>query len=196
MLVVPQGFTLSIAGVLALTIGHHGFPGLLAIWLFIAGASIGFCAMTLASGAHTEGSNRHVSIVGMALMKLLPILVVPAACSASWWVGNKSAAFFVAGFCGTVLYVGGSAHSWSLSALAIPAQARPRRPQTVNRQQTAQQGPGLSKVARFRYQPNRKPGTQAVAPDDPPRSRPRTGHKPRTLTATNGQSRALNPVGQ
>lgn len=107
MLVVPQGFTLSVAGVLALTIGHHGFPGLLAIWLFIAGASIGFCAITLASGAHAEGSNRHVSIVGMALMNLLPILVVPAASAASWWVSDESAAFFVAGFCGTVLYVGG-----------------------------------------------------------------------------------------
>ena len=85
MLVVPQGFTLSVAGVLALMIGHRGFPGLLAIWLFIAGASIGFCGITLASGAHTEVSNRHVSIAGMALMNLLPILVVPAACSASWW---------------------------------------------------------------------------------------------------------------
>ena len=107
MLVVPQGFTLSVAGVLALTIGHQGFPGLLAIWLFITGASIGFCAITLASGAHTEVSNRHVSIVGIALMNLLPILVVPAACSASWWVDNESAAFFIAGFCATVLYVGG-----------------------------------------------------------------------------------------
>lgn len=107
MLVVPQGFTLSVAGVLALMIGHQGFPGLLAIWLFIAGASIGFCAITLASGAHTETSNRHVSIVGMALMNLLPVLVVPAACSASWWVGNKSTAFLIAGFCSTVLYVGG-----------------------------------------------------------------------------------------
>jgi hypothetical protein len=108
MLVVPQGFTLSVAGVLALTIGHQGFPGLLAIWLFVVGASIGFCAITLASGAHTEVSNRPVSIVGMGLMNLLPILVVPAACSASWWVGDKSAAFFIAGFCGTLFYVAGS----------------------------------------------------------------------------------------
>lgn len=107
MLVVPQGFTLSVAGVLALAIGHRGFPGLLAIWLFIAGATIGFCAITLVSGAHTEASNRHVSIVGMALMNLLPILVVPAACAASWWVSDKPAAFFIAGFCSTVLYVGG-----------------------------------------------------------------------------------------
>ena len=107
MLVVPQGFTLSIAGVLALTIGHHGFPGVLAIWLFTAGGSIGFCGITLATRAHTESSNRHVSIVGLALMNLLPILVVPAACAASWWVGDKSAAFLIAGFCGTVLYVGG-----------------------------------------------------------------------------------------
>jgi len=107
MLVVPQGFTLSVAGVLAITIGHRGSPGLLAIWLFVTGASIGFCTITLVSGAHTEDSNRPVSIVGMALMNLLPILVVPAACSASWWVGNKSAAFLAAGFCATVLYVGG-----------------------------------------------------------------------------------------
>jgi hypothetical protein len=48
-----------------------------------------------------------VSIVGMGLMNLLPILVVPAACAASWWIGDKSAAFLTAGFCGTVLYAGG-----------------------------------------------------------------------------------------
>jgi hypothetical protein len=124
MLVVPQGFTLSVAGVLAITIGHQGFPGLLAIWMFIAGASTGFCAITLASGAHTEVSNMPVSIVGMGLMNLLPILVVPAACAASWWIGDKSAAFSPQAFAAPCYMSAASAHSWSLSALAMFARGR------------------------------------------------------------------------
>jgi hypothetical protein len=109
MLVVPQGFSLSVTGVFAITVGHRGFPGPVVIWLFTVGAGLGFCGVALASGAHRETSSRPVSIVGMAVMNLLPALVVPAACSASWWISDKPACFLVAGACGSVFYLTGLA---------------------------------------------------------------------------------------
>ncbi len=105
MLVVPQGFTLSVTGVFAITLGHLGYPGPAGIWLFVAGAAAGFCGVTLASGAHREVSNRAVSITGPALLNLLPILVIPTACGATWWVSSDSVAFLAAGICAAALYV-------------------------------------------------------------------------------------------
>lgn len=109
MLVVPQGFTLSATGVFAITVGHRGFPGPVVIWLFIVGAGFGFCCVTLASGAHRETSSRPVSIVGMAMANLLPAVVVPAACIASWWISDKPACFLTAGACASVFYLAGLA---------------------------------------------------------------------------------------
>ncbi len=109
MLVVPQGFSLSVTGVFAITVGHRGFPGPVAIWLFIVGAGLGFCSVTWASGAHRETSTRPVSIVGMAMMNLLPVAMVPAACGASWWISDKPACFLVAGVCASGFYLVGLA---------------------------------------------------------------------------------------
>jgi len=109
MLVVPQGFTLSVTGVFAITAGHRGYPGPVVIWLFVAGAGAGFCGLVLASGAHRETTNMPVSITGLALANLLPAAVVPAACCVSWWITNKAAAFLTAGAAASVLYVAGLA---------------------------------------------------------------------------------------
>ena len=38
MLVVPHGFTLCVAGTLSICVGERGYPGVLAIWLFVTGA--------------------------------------------------------------------------------------------------------------------------------------------------------------
>jgi hypothetical protein len=109
MLVVPQGFSLSVTGVFAITLGHRGFPGPVVIWLFTVGAGLGFCCVTLASGAHRETSSRPASIVGMAVANLLPVVVVPAACSISWWIGDKAACFLAAGAGVSVFYLTGLA---------------------------------------------------------------------------------------
>jgi hypothetical protein len=109
MLVVPQGLTLSVTGVFAVTVGHRGFPGPIVIWLFIVGAGFGFCCVTLASGAHRETSSRPVSIVGMAMANLLPAVVVPAASATSWWISDKPACFLTAGACTSVFYLAGLA---------------------------------------------------------------------------------------
>lgn len=109
MLVVAQGFTLSVTGVFTITTGHRGFPGPVGVWLFVTGAGAGFCGVMLAAGAHREASNRPVSIVGPALANLLPAAVVPAACGASWWIGARPLSFLTAGAAASVLYLAGLA---------------------------------------------------------------------------------------
>jgi len=109
MLVVPQGFTLSVMGVFAITASHRGFPGPTVIWLFVTGTGAAFCGVSLVSGAFRETSNRPVSITGLAMANLLPAAVVPAACCASWWIGNKPVSFLTAGAAASVFYLAGLA---------------------------------------------------------------------------------------
>ena len=103
---MPQGFTLSVAGSLSITIAHHGSLGIWEAWLFVVGAGMGFLVMTLASGAHRR---RHVrtslTVTGWALLNLVPAVVVPIAGVISWSVANVAAAAFVAGPVTTAAYV-------------------------------------------------------------------------------------------
>lgn len=136
MLVVPQGFTLSVTGTFAITLGHRGFPGPVVIWLFIVAAGLGFCGITWISGAQREAPGRPVSIAGLAMMNLLPAIVVPAACSASWWISATAASFLVAGACTSMFYLAGLAaflvllHSRAKALRrGSPAPARPQEEQ-------------------------------------------------------------------
>ncbi len=55
-LVVPQGFTLSATGVFAILLERRPHPGPIAIWLFVAGAAVGFSVVVRASRAHRPAS--------------------------------------------------------------------------------------------------------------------------------------------
>jgi hypothetical protein len=109
MLTVSQGFTLSVTGVFAITASHRGFPGPTVIWLFVTGTGAAFCGVGLVSGAFQETSNRPVSITGLPMANLLPAAVVPAACCASWWIGNKPVSFLTADAAASVFYLAGLA---------------------------------------------------------------------------------------
>jgi hypothetical protein len=52
LLTAPSGFTLAAGGVLAVIIGRHGYPGILPIWLFVAGGCAAFCLTALMSKAN------------------------------------------------------------------------------------------------------------------------------------------------
>ena len=84
-LVVPQGFALSTAGVFAILLEHRPHPGPVTIWLFIAGAALGFSIMVRASGAHRSGSTLQPAS-GYQLFNLTPIAVVPAVSLIVWWI--------------------------------------------------------------------------------------------------------------
>jgi len=79
ILVLPQGFTLAIAGSLAICLGRHGYPGPLGVWLFVAGASAGYCLLILAFGALRPTVSQPVASSALA-------------CSTSppWWLSRSS----------------------------------------------------------------------------------------------------------
>lgn len=78
MLVIPQGFTLSIAGTLAGTIGQRGITRLRDVWLFVVGAGFSFCLLAIASGnARNDSPSRPLPIFGKATLNILPIAGVP-----------------------------------------------------------------------------------------------------------------------
>jgi Na+/H+ antiporter NhaC len=82
---VPQGFTLSTTGVFAILLEHRPHPGPVTIWLFIAGAALGFSIMVRASGAHRSDSTLQPAS-GCQLFNLTPIAVVPAVSLIVWWI--------------------------------------------------------------------------------------------------------------
>jgi hypothetical protein len=113
MMAVPQGFTLSIAGTLTITIGQRGYPGPIAIWLFVVGAGAGLGALTLLSGAHRKPADRPRHITRPSGVNLSPVLVVPLAAAAAWWIPDVAIAMTIAGSAAAVLYV------WLTAAMMI-----------------------------------------------------------------------------
>ena len=105
-LVVPQGFTLSIAGTLAGTIGQRGIPHIFDVWMFVVGAGLSFCVLAILSG-NTRGSARPrpLSISGKATLNLVPIAVMPGAVVGAGFIPNPSVGFLVAGVLASGLYV-------------------------------------------------------------------------------------------
>jgi hypothetical protein len=95
-LVVPQGFTLSTAGIIAILLEHHPHPGPVSIWLFIAGATLGFSITVRASGAHRSGSTLQPAS-GYQLFNLSPVVVVPTVSLVVWWIPLQPLAYALGG---------------------------------------------------------------------------------------------------
>jgi hypothetical protein len=95
-LVVPQGFTLSTTGVFAILLEHRPHPGVAAIWLFVAGAALGFSIVVRASGAHRSGSVLRPAS-GYQLFNLSPLAVVPAVSLIVWWIPLGPVAYALGG---------------------------------------------------------------------------------------------------
>ncbi|MEP6631518.1 MAG: hypothetical protein ABJA89_13680 [Lapillicoccus sp.] len=118
MLVLPQGFTLAVAGSLAICLGRHGYPGPLGVWLFVAGASAGYCLLALALGALRPTVSQPVGIVGLALLNATAVIVVPVAALLTWWIPNADVAYLATGLAVHLAYI-------PLVATATVLMARP-----------------------------------------------------------------------
>jgi hypothetical protein len=102
------GFTLSITGTIAIMNGHRCQAGPIAIWLFIVGAGVGYSTAGLASGAHhrlVSSRSQPQPITGLSVLSVVPVLVVPVAAGAAWWIPDPRVAFATAGFVATAGYV-------------------------------------------------------------------------------------------
>lgn len=109
MLVIPHGFTLCVAGTLAICVGERGFPGVLAIWLFVAGAGMTFAVTLFATAGHREAPTSESATMGAAVFNLTPAFVVPAVWGATHWIDNDRVALLIAGGFTVAFYLGGLA---------------------------------------------------------------------------------------
>ncbi|MEO8519676.1 MAG: hypothetical protein ABI438_10850 [Dermatophilaceae bacterium] len=123
MLVLPQGFTLAIAGSLTICLGRHGYPGPLGVWLFVAGASAGYCLLVLAFGALRPTVSQPVGIVGLALLNVTAVVVVPLVALLGWWIPNADLAYLVTGLAVHLTYI--PLVAATIILLARPAQQEP-----------------------------------------------------------------------
>jgi hypothetical protein len=150
LLTAPSGFTLTAGGVLAVAIGRHGYPGILPVWLFVAGGCTGFCLTALMSKAYGAQSPDARPAAGRAAFNLVPLAVFPIVCAVTSVVPAAGLAFPAAGFLTVILYLAGYS---GLAALARqharPEQGRaghdgqrgePRRSPRVSRQQPERAG--------------------------------------------------------
>jgi hypothetical protein len=113
MLTIPNGFTLTIGSVLAISVGSDGYPGWFAVWLFVVGGCLGFCLMGVLSTAHRQLSKRAGPANDLAVFNLVPVAVVPVVYAATHWLTSRPWQFAAAGFLAVTLYIAGySASAW------------------------------------------------------------------------------------
>jgi hypothetical protein len=120
MLIVPQGFTLAVGGSLAVCIGRHGFPGPGGVWLFVAGAAVGYWLVIILVGAVREPVHQPVGIVGLGLLNVTAVFVVPIVTVVHWWIPNEDTAFLAAGLAVHLAYIPIAAFGLRLLARATP----------------------------------------------------------------------------
>ena len=105
MLFIPQGFTLSVSGVSAALIGQRGYPGPLAVWLFVLGAELSLAVCAVTTGAHRNDGHGNTSSASAAVFNLAPVVVVPLIVGAVRFIDNRAFAFFVSGVGVAGLYI-------------------------------------------------------------------------------------------
>ena len=106
MLVVPHGFTLCVAGTLSICVGERGYPGVLAIWLFVTGAGLAFAVTLFATAGHRDPPTPESATMGAAVFNITPAAVVPAVWAATHWIDDDRLALLTAGVLTVALYLG------------------------------------------------------------------------------------------
>ncbi|MDF2822627.1 MAG: hypothetical protein K0R68_35 [Mycobacterium sp.] len=130
MLLVPQGFTLSVSGACVALTGQRGYSGLLPIWLFLLGAGVSFALCALISGAHRTHLSHEAPSAGAAVFNLAPLVVVPLSISVVGVVGDDRLAFFACG----ALTVGAYTAAAATFFFALARYARYARSRSVGRE--------------------------------------------------------------
>jgi hypothetical protein len=104
-LVVPQGYTLSIAGSFAVAVHRYGFPFDLNAWGFVAGAVVAFVALALLARGALGGDIAALPMGLRALINVVPLIVVVASAGVVALIDPPSIGFPVSGFVGAGGYV-------------------------------------------------------------------------------------------
>lgn len=102
---VPYGFTMTVAGSLAVLIGRRGYPGFLGVWLFVVGGSLAYCILAVVSRAHIGAGPAPAPRRRRAVVNLAPVVALPVDDVAVRWVENDHLAFGLAGWVAVLAYV-------------------------------------------------------------------------------------------
>jgi hypothetical protein len=104
-LVIPQGYTLSIAGSFAVAVHRYGFPYDLNAWGFVAGAVVAFVALAIIARGALGGGIAALPMGLRATINVVPLVVVLLVAGLVALLESPSVGFPVAGFAGAGGYV-------------------------------------------------------------------------------------------
>jgi hypothetical protein len=99
-LVIPQGYTLSIAGSFAVAVRRYGFPDDLDAWTFVAGAVLAFILLAVIGHGVLRGSIAELPMGLRALINVVPLVVVLAVIGVVGLIAQSSIGFPMAGLIG------------------------------------------------------------------------------------------------
>lgn len=121
-LVIPQGYTLSIAGSFAVAVHRYGFPYDPDAWGFVAGAVFAFVALAIIARGALSGSIAALPMGLRALINVVPLVVVLVVAGLVAVLPSPEVGFPVAGFAGAGGYVVLlSAFLWLVSPAESPS---------------------------------------------------------------------------
>ena len=120
-LVIPQGYTLSIAGSFALAVQRYGLPSPLTAYAFVAGAAAAFIGLVLLSSRTIRNAAVEPPAAVLALCNCVPLIVLPITDALAHLVPYAPLGFLTAGFSAVAAYVALLALFWSLIARQVPS---------------------------------------------------------------------------
>jgi hypothetical protein len=104
-LVIPQGYTLSIAGAFAVAVHRYGFPFDANAWSFVAGAVVAFVGLAVVARSGLSGSLVALPTGLRVLINVVPLVVVGAVAGLIALVPVAGIGFPLAGLVGAGGYV-------------------------------------------------------------------------------------------
>lgn len=104
-LVIPQGYTLSIAGSFAIAVHRYGFPYDLNAGSFVAGAVAAFVVLAVIAHGVLRGGIAELPMGLRALINVVPLVVVLGVVGVVALISSPSVGFPLAGFVGAGGYV-------------------------------------------------------------------------------------------
>ena len=104
-LVVPQGYTLSIAGSFAIAAHRYGFPGILDTLSFVAGAVVAFVTLAVLARSSLGGALVILPAGLRTLINLVPLAVVGLNAGLASAVPSPMAGYSLTGLVATAGYV-------------------------------------------------------------------------------------------
>jgi hypothetical protein len=120
-LVIPQGYTLAIAGSFALAVQRYGQPSALTVYAFVAGAAAAFIGLVVLSSTTIRNATVEPPAAVLALYNGVPLIVLPITGALAHLAPYALLGFFTAGFSAVAAYVAILALFWLVVTRWVPS---------------------------------------------------------------------------